>query len=156
LFVVGNFVAGGAERHLLELWSRMDRERFEIEIACFGARGSSPPRSSVTRLADPRARRVAPDLRSERLARLPAVDPRRARLSPPRSTAICSPNLFAVLAGRLCGVPAVLVAKRNVDAFETKRQAWLQSLVHRWATHVTAVSENVAETVVNLGVPRER
>src|SRR4029077_15039272 len=39
LFVVGNFVAGGAERHLLELWRRMDRGRFEVEIACFRREG---------------------------------------------------------------------------------------------------------------------
>ena len=39
LFVVGNFVAGGAERHLLELWRRLDRTTFEVEIACFVREG---------------------------------------------------------------------------------------------------------------------
>ena len=39
LYVVGNFVAGGAERHMLELWSRLDRARFEVEIVVFQARG---------------------------------------------------------------------------------------------------------------------
>jgi len=39
LYVVNNFVAGGAERHLLELWRRLDRTRFAVEIACFEARG---------------------------------------------------------------------------------------------------------------------
>jgi glycosyltransferase involved in cell wall biosynthesis len=66
------------------------------------------------------------------------------------------PNLFAVAAGRLAGVPVVAVAKRNVDAFETGRQVLLQRLAHRMATHVTAVSEAVADTVVALGVPRAR
>jgi len=66
------------------------------------------------------------------------------------------PNLFAVLAGRWCGTRAVVVAKRNVDAFETPRQRALQRWIHRAATHVTAVSEAVAASVVALGVPRAR
>jgi glycosyltransferase involved in cell wall biosynthesis len=66
------------------------------------------------------------------------------------------PNLFAVAAGRLAGVPVVAVAKRNVDAFETPRQLLLQKLIHRTATHVTAVSAAVADTVVALGVPKSR
>jgi glycosyltransferase involved in cell wall biosynthesis len=66
------------------------------------------------------------------------------------------PNLFAALAGRACGVRAVVVAKRNVDAFETPRQVAVQRLSHRLATHVTAVSETVAATSVALGVPRAR
>jgi glycosyltransferase involved in cell wall biosynthesis len=66
------------------------------------------------------------------------------------------PNLFAAMAGRLLGVPAVVVAKRNMDAFETPGQVALQRVAHRLATHVTAVSEAVADTVVALGVPRDR
>jgi glycosyltransferase involved in cell wall biosynthesis len=66
------------------------------------------------------------------------------------------PNVFAVLAGRLCRVPVVAVAKRNVDAFQTPRQLAVQRFAHRWATHVTAVSEAVASTVEALGVPRAR
>jgi len=66
------------------------------------------------------------------------------------------PNLYAALAGRLAGVPAVVVAKRNLDAFETRRQVLAQRLAHRLATQVTAVSEAVADSVVALGVPRAR
>ena len=43
LFVVGNFVAGGAERHLLEMWRRIDRTRFEVQIACFRREGQFLP-----------------------------------------------------------------------------------------------------------------
>ena len=66
------------------------------------------------------------------------------------------PNLMAAIAGRLAGVPAVVIAKRNVDAFETPRQMAVQRFTHRLATHVTAVSEAVASSSVALGVPRER
>src|SRR4029077_11885541 len=66
------------------------------------------------------------------------------------------PNLLAALAGRLGGVPAGVVAKRNVDAFETPRQIAVQRFTLRLATHVTAVSDAVAETAVGLGVPRAR
>ena len=157
LFVVGNFVAGGAERHLLELWGRMDRERFAIEIACFRREGQFADEVQALgwpvhelgvsrRIYDPSGWRGL--IRLIHLVRDLRPDVIHGYLF--------GPNLFAVLAGRLCRVPAVLVAKRNVDAFETPRQVRLQSFVHRWATHVTAVSESVAETVVRLGVPRER
>jgi glycosyltransferase involved in cell wall biosynthesis len=157
LFVVGNFVAGGAERHLLELWSRIDRTRFDVAIACFRNEGQFA--AEVNALGWPVhelgvSRRIYDPSGCRGLVRLLHL------VRDFRPDAIhgylFGPNLFAVLAGRLCGVPAVLVAKRNVDAFETKRQVWLQSRIHRWATHVTAVSESVADTVVQLGVPRDR
>ena len=143
LFVVGNFVAGGAERHLLELWSRMDRSRFDVEIACFRCEGQFA--DAVLALGWPVrelgvSRRIYDPSGWRGLVRLIHV----VRDFRPDVVHgyLFGPNLFAVIAGRLCRVPAVLVAKRNVDAFETKRQVWLQSLIHRWATHVTAVRVN--------------
>jgi glycosyltransferase involved in cell wall biosynthesis len=157
LFVVGNFVAGGAERHLLELWKRIDRARFEVTIACFRAEGqfTDEVRALGWPVHDLRVTGPIYSLAGLRgLARLVSLT-RDARPDVMHGY-LYGPNLFAVLAGRLCGVRAVVVAKRNVDAFETPRQVALQRLAHRWATHVTAVSETVAGTVVALGVPRER
>jgi len=157
LYVCGNFVAGGAERHLLELWRRLDRERFEVEIACFRAEGQF--------LAEVRAlglpvhelgvgRRVYGPAGVRAFLRLVAL------VQSFRPDVIhgylFGPNLFAALAGRLAGVPAVVIAKRNVDAFETPRQVAMQRLAHRLATHVTAVSDVVADTAVGLGAPRAR
>jgi glycosyltransferase involved in cell wall biosynthesis len=157
LFVVGNFVAGGAERHLLELWGRISRERFEVEIACFRAEGQFWP--EVRALGWPVhelgvGRRIYDATGVRGLLRLVHHT---LRFQPDVVHGyLFGPNLFAVLAGRACGVPVVAVAKRNVDAFETRRQAFVQRLTHRWATHVTAVSEAVADSVVALGVPRGR
>jgi glycosyltransferase involved in cell wall biosynthesis len=156
LFVVGNFVAGGAERHLLEMWSRIDRERFSIEIACFRREGQFLAEVEAlgwpvhelgigSRLYGPSGLRGFLRLLSRVLDFRPHVI----------HGYLFGPNLFAALAGRLTRVPA-LVAKRNVDAFETPRQVRVQRIAHRLATHVTAVSETVAETAVALGVPRER
>jgi glycosyltransferase involved in cell wall biosynthesis len=157
LFVVGNFVAGGAERHLLELWTRMDRGAFSVEIACLRREGQFL--ADVEALGWP-----VHDLGVEGplygwagargLARLIGVT-RRFRPDVIHGY-LFGPNLFAVLAGRACGVPVVAVAKRNIDAFETPRQAAVQRFVHRHATHVTAVSETVGRTVEAMGVPRAR
>lgn len=157
LYVVGNFVAGGAERHLLEMWRRLNRDAFEVEIACFRREGQF--------LADVDA------------LGLPVHDLHiRGALYGPQGVAgfvrlmgvirrfrpdvvhgyLFGPNLLAAVAGRLAGVRAVVVAKRNVDAFETARQIAVQRFAHRLATHVTAVSETVADTVTALGVPRAR
>lgn len=157
MFVVGNFVAGGAERHLLELWSRLDRARFQVEICCFRREGQFLPEVETQgwpvrelgvgrRLYGPRG-----------LAGLLRLAARVRRFRPDVIHGyLFGPNLFAVLAGRCLAVPAVVVAKRNVDAFETRRQVAVQRFTHRHATHVTAVSEAVADTVAALGVPRER
>jgi len=157
MFVVGNFVAGGAERHLLELWRRMDRSRFEVEIACFRREGRFL--GAVEALGWP-----VHDLRVGRriyagsgLAGLLRLTGRVRRFRPHVVHGyLFGPNLFAVLAGAWCGVPVRAVAKRNVDAFETPRQAAVQRFTHRRATHVTAVSETVARTVEAMGVPRAR
>jgi glycosyltransferase involved in cell wall biosynthesis len=157
LFVVGNFTAGGAERHLLEMWKRIDRERFEVEIACFRAEGQFWPevRSLGWPVHDLLLGRRIYDMTGVRgLMRLIGVA-RRFRPDVIHGY-LYGPNLFAVLAGKWCGVPVVAVAKRNVDAFETPRQIRVHRWVHRHATHVTAVSEKVADTVVAMGVPRER
>lgn len=157
LFVVGNFVAGGAERHLLELWSRLDRSRFEIEIACFRREGQFltavealgwPVHELGVRQRIYDASGLRGLVRLIRLARRFRPDVIHGYLF--------GPNLFAAVAGRLTGVRAVVVAKRNVDAFETPRQVAVQRIAHRLATHVTAVSEAVADSATALWVPRAR
>jgi glycosyltransferase involved in cell wall biosynthesis len=50
----------------------------------------------------------------------------------------------------------VVAAKRNVDDFEPARLRMLNVWGLKLATHVTAVSDRVAESAVALGVPRER
>jgi glycosyltransferase involved in cell wall biosynthesis len=157
LFVVGNFVAGGAERHLLELWKRIDRERFEVAIACFRREGAF--RAEVEAVGWPihelRVGRRIYDLSGmAAFVRLLGLV-RRFRPHVIHGY-LFGPNLFAALAGRLAGVRAVVVAKRNMDAFESARQVRMEALAHRLATHVTAVSEAVADSVVALGVPRGR
>ena len=157
LFVVGNFTTGGAERHLIELWRRLDRDEFDVTVACFRREGGFLAEAlslgwPVVDLAVGRriydARGAAAFTRLVRLVRSFRPDVVHGYLF--------GPNLFAALAGRLAGVPVVAVAKRNMDAFETPRQAWAERLAHRMATHVTAVSEAVADSVVALGVPRGR
>jgi glycosyltransferase involved in cell wall biosynthesis len=157
LYVVGNFVAGGAERHLLELWRRLDREQFEIEIAVFRSEGQFA--GEVEALGWP-----VHDLGVPETIYTPSGWRGFARLLH-RVLAfrpdviqgyLFGPNLFAALAGRLCRVPVVVVSKRNIDAFETPRQIAAQRLAHRLATHVVAVSVAVGETSVALGARRER
>jgi len=157
LFVVGNFVVGGAERHLIELWRHLDRSRFEVTIACFRREGGFLAEAEAlgwpihelrvgARIYD--ASGLAALARLVRLVR--AVRPHVVH------GYLFGPNLLGALAGRIGGVPVIVVAKRNLDAFESRRQVRAQRLAHRLATHVTAVSEAVADSVVALGVPRAR
>jgi glycosyltransferase involved in cell wall biosynthesis len=156
-YVVGNFVTGGAERHLLELWSRLDREAFEIEIFCFRREGGF--RTAVEALGWPvhdlgMGRRLYGPAGLRALARLVA-GLRRFRPHVVHSYLLW-PNLMGSLAGRLAGARRVVAAKRNVDAFEPGHLRMANALGLRLATHVTAVSEQVARSAVALGVARER
>jgi glycosyltransferase involved in cell wall biosynthesis len=156
-FVVGNFVAGGAERHLLELWSRLDRDRFAVEIHCFRREGQFLP--EVEGLGWPLrdlglGRRIYDARGARGLARL--VGGLRAFAPHVVHGYLFGPCLFAGLAGRMAAVPHVVAAKRNVDAFESPRQRWLHGLGLRLATRVTAVSERVADSAAALGVPRAK
>ncbi len=156
LYVVGNFVTGGAERHLLEMWRRIDRSRFDVRIACLERRGAFTPQVEALGLP-------ITDLGVGRLYDLTGLRGLLRLVSLIRDFRpdivhgyLFSPNFFAAIAGRLCGVPVVIVAKRNVDAFESARQIAVQRFAHRWATHVTAVSEAAADSSVALGVERAR
>lgn len=157
LYVAANFVAGGAERHLLEMWRRLDRTRFDVRIACLKKEGAFTSAVEATGLP-------LTDLQVGRTLYGPAGVRGLLRLVSLVTTFrpdviqgyLFGPNLFAALAGRLCGVPVVAVAKRNVDAFESPRQIAVQRLAHRLATHVTAVSREVGESSVALGVPRAK
>lgn len=157
LYVAGNFVTGGAERHLLEMWRRIDRERFDVSIAVLKREGAFAPLAEATGLPIRDlgvGRRVYDASGLRGLLRLVSLV-REFRPDVIHGY-LFGPNLFAALAGRLCGVPVVCVAKRNVDAFESPRQVAVQRLAHRLATHVTAVSREVAASSVALGVPAAR
>lgn len=157
LYVAGNFVTGGAERHLLEMWRRLDRARFDVRIAVLKKEGAFTAQVEALGLPVHElgvGRRIYDPSGLAGLARLVSL----VREFRPDCIHgyLFSANLFAAVAGRLCGVPVVCVAKRNMDAFETPRQIMIQRLAHRLATHVTAVSEEVAASSVALGVPRAR
>lgn len=157
LYVAGNFVTGGAERHLVEMWRRIDRERFDVRIAVLKREGAFTPLVEAIGLPIHDlgvGRRVYDASGLRGLLRLVSLV-REFRPDVVHGY-LFGPNLFAALAGRLCGVPVVCVAKRNVDAFETPRQVAVQRLAHRLATHVTAVSREVAASSVALGVPASR
>ncbi len=157
LFVVGNFSVGGTERHLVEVWRRLDRNRFTLQIACFRREGRLLPEVEALKLPVRElgvGRSIYGPSGWRSLARL-VLHVLRFRPDVIHGF-LFGPALFAALAGRLCGVPAVVVAKRNVDAFETPRRMLGHKLAHRLATHVTAVSQHVAETAVALGVRRDR
>lgn len=152
LFVVQDFVVGGAERHLIELWRRIDRRRFAVEIACLSRSGGFAAEAAA--LGWPIhdlgvGRRIAGARGLRGLVRLVHLT---ASLRPEVIHGyLMTGSLYAALAGRLCGVPVVAVAKRNLDAFDNPRQRFIHALALRLATHVTAVSRAVAASAVAQG-----
>jgi glycosyltransferase involved in cell wall biosynthesis len=66
-------------------------------------------------------------------------------------------NWFGALTGRLAGVPAVIVSKRNVDVHTRMRDRWACRIVNRLADRVTATSQAVRDHVHRSeGCPPEK
>ncbi len=153
---VTNFFVGGTERQVVNLVHGIDPLRFDVTMACFQKTGpllaeaertGAPVREyRIGRLYGPRA------LRS--LLRL-AADLRRARVQVVHAFGFY-PNVFAVPAARLAGVPVILASIRDTGDHLTPRQKAVQRMACALAHRVVANSEAVRAQLVAEGYDTRR
>jgi glycosyltransferase involved in cell wall biosynthesis len=145
-YMIDKLHRAGAQVHLGQLASSLDREAFEPEVVCLlaggpvadGLRADGVPVEvlGLGRLYAPRATiglwRLARRLRSRRVDVL--------------HTYLVSANVFGTLAGRLAGVGAVVTSRRDMGFSRNVRLRLVEEwLVNPLVDKVVAVSPAVAE-----------
>jgi len=139
------FDAGGTERQLVALAQGLDRSRFDLRVACFKRSGAFlteleaqgvpvmdyPIRSLYGLRTVKQQLRFAGDLRRERTQIVHAFN--------------FYPNMFAIPAARLAGVPVVLATLRDMGDFcapmQRRAQRWVCRMAHRVVANAAAIRE---------------
>ena len=139
------FDVGGTERQLVALAKGLDRSRYDLRVACFKRSGPFLPELEshgipvvqypIGRLHGLRTvkelLRFARDLRRERTQILHTFN--------------FYPNIFAIPAARLAGVPVIIATLRDMGDLWTplqrRAQRWICRLAHRVVANADAVRE---------------
>jgi glycosyltransferase involved in cell wall biosynthesis len=151
-----SFDAGGTERQMIELARRLDRERFEVHVACFHRRGAWRSRAEkgmasveeypISGFAHPgtlrQAVRFAAWCRRTRIAVVQACD--------------LYTNIFALPSAAAAGVPVRLGSRRGLNPDRTPAHRAVQRAAYRFADAVVANSGAVARGMQQQGLRPER
>ncbi len=151
-----SFEAGGTERQMIELARRLDRERFEVHLACFHARGEWRGRAEeaadsieeypIRGFADAatlaQAARFASWCRRHGVAVVQACD--------------LYTNIFALPAAAAAGVPVRVGSRRGLNPDRTRWHRLAQRMAYRFADRVVANSHAVARGMQQQGLRLDR
>ncbi|MCA1798670.1 MAG: glycosyltransferase [Xanthomonadaceae bacterium] len=146
-----NLALGGTEKQVVGLAGALDRERFDVEIACFGRWGELV--DAVERLG------VTVDEYPVRaLARFGTVRQQfrfAATLAARRTQVMHSynfyANVFALPAARLAGVPCVVASIRDTGAYLDSAKRRLQRLACRFAHRVVVNADAIRNWLIEDG-----
>jgi len=148
---------GGTQGQLVELACRLDRSRWDVEVACVGPEGPLRPRLEA---AGVQPWQCGPaSFKSPRLIGAIVALARRIRT---RGIAVVHSfdfytNILSLPAARLAGVRAVIASQRDLGNLRPPAQRVIHNLFLRLATHVLVNSDAVKERVVqSQGIRPER
>lgn len=133
LGLLNNFFIGGTERHVVRLAKAIDRDRFELHLACFNRVGElldEAEGSSATLREYPIHRLYGPGALAQQ-----ASFARHLRRHGIRIVATYGfySNVFGIPAARAAGVPVVLASVRDQGDHLTALQRRVQKIVCRFA-----------------------
>jgi glycosyltransferase involved in cell wall biosynthesis len=150
-----SFHPGGTERQMTELIQRIDRDRFDVHVACFHKEGAWLER--VEACAPVTAFPIHGFARPATLARAAAFA-RWCRLQRIAIVQTCDlyANSFALPASALAGVPVRLGSRRELNPDKSAAQIALQRHAYRCAHGVIANSNAAASVLETEGIPRQR
>lgn len=147
-YVIGSLEVGGTETQLVQLASRLPRERFDVEVWCLGRAGALGDSLAAGGV---RVREL--DLRSRRVAHAPRNLARMVRLwraMRGRRPDVVHGLLYwayvtGALTGRAAGVPVVVASRRSLGRFKEGHRAMLllEGVANRATDLVVANSEAV-------------
>lgn len=137
--------AGGTEGQFVEIACRLDRSRWEVQVACLLAEG---PLRGRLECAGVRVWNCGPgSLKSPRVV---AVVWQLARYLRAHKIHLVHSfdfysNVLAIPAARLAGIPAVIASQRDLGNLRPRLQQRIHQMVLRLARHLLVNSEAVAE-----------
>lgn len=143
LLVGDTLQRGGTEGQFVELACRLDRCRWDVDVACVRPEG---PLRSRLEAAGFQPWRCGPD--SFKSAKLIGAVVALARRMRARGIAVVHSfdfytNILALPAGRLAGVPAVIASQRNLGNLRPPTQQMMHTLSLRLAGHILVNSDAV-------------
>jgi glycosyltransferase involved in cell wall biosynthesis len=154
VYFVCSFLVGGTERQAAVSAGALDGSGFDVRMACFDKGG--PLRQAIESLPCEQfaqhslysPRTLVEMLRFARWVR-------RERIDVVHATGFY-PNVFAVPAARLAGVPAVIASIRDLGDMWGPRHRRLQKLACRFAHKVITNAEAVRRRLLAEGYPAEK
>jgi L-malate glycosyltransferase len=152
---ITRFLPGGTERQMTELIQRLDRQRFDVHVACFHKEGSWLPR--VEACAPVTAFPIHGFARPATFARAAAFA-RWCRAHQIGVVLTCDlyANAFALPSAALAGVPARIGSRRELNPDKTPAQIALQRQAYRCAHAVVANSPAAARHLEHEGLHASR
>ena len=156
LMFVNGFGMGGTERHVVNLGRAIDHSRFDLHLACFQRTGHF--------LQDIEHRRIPireypiDSLHNHRTLWQQlqfARDLKRHRIQIVH-TYNFYPNVFALPAARLAGVPLVVASIRDTGVYQTRMQKTVQKQMCRLAHRVVVNAEAIRSWLIEDGYRAEK
>lgn len=150
------FDVGGTERQVVALAKGLDRARFDLRVACFNRSG--PFLAELEDQGIPVVKYAIRNLHGLRTMREQlrfARDLRRSRTQILHAFNFY-PNMFAIPAARLAGVPVVIATLRDMGDLWTPMQRRAQRWVCRMAHRVVANADAVRDQAIKAGYPPEK
>lgn len=153
-FVIDHLNLGGAQRHLVELLSDLDRQRFESQVCVAKAGGSLIP--VIEKMGIP-VRSFGLGASLARPYSLPQLGRMARRLRKERVDIVHGylylGNILGVLAGRLAGTPIRIASKRSLDQYPRRVQLHATRLANHYAHRILCNAEAVRRVVLEVERP---
>lgn len=146
------FHPGGTERQMIELIRRLDRDRFHVQVVCYGREGSW-----LTRVTEQGATiaefPIGGFARFGTAAQLTAFARwcRRKRIAVLQTCDLYT-NIFGLPGAALAGVPIRIGSRRELNPDKSPAQIWLQRQAYRCATKIVANSPAARQMLEREGV----
>jgi L-malate glycosyltransferase len=148
-YFIDHLKVGGAQRHLVELFSGLDRQRFAPQVCVGKGGGALVP--LIERMGIPvRSFGVGASLAQP--GTLTALLATARRLRAERVQVVhgylYEGNILGMLAGRLAGVPVRLASKRSLDRYARRSQRLATRLANGFAHRIVCNAEAVSRFVL--------
>lgn len=151
LVVTHSLDRGGTEQHLLQVFSRIDKQRFGVSILPLYRRGKLMEDFS-------RAGLIAGSGKESRMAAITSLAGIALRTHPIVHCFLPEAYLLGMPIARLFGAAAVLMSRRNRNHYQERHPvaSWIERRLHHHVAALVGNSEAIVSDLREEGVPPEK